>query len=295
MGVLLALACALGWACSYVFVRRGQAAGRVNVDTGLFLTIVANNACNVVVVAVAESTRHAVRPDALAVLWFALAGVTTTFVGRSVVFRAVGLIGPSRADALKVAQPIFTAVLAAVFLHETLGLSMLGGMALVMGGVACLVWEHLNGATGGAGWRLGLTLGLLGALLYGTGNVLRKAGVDVYPSAVAGVSVSAFAALAAVVLSLLIQRRAGDLRAALRKPDTDYLLAGVCNSVGLYGFFASVTFLPVAVTTVIASVEPFFTAMASRAILGRTEPLSGRFFLSAAVIVLGVAVIAVHP
>jgi drug/metabolite transporter (DMT)-like permease len=297
-GVFFALLCALGWGCSYVFVRRGQAAGRVGVDAGLFLTIVANNAFNLLIVAAASATGHPVRPNAWAVLWFALGGLTTTYVGRAVVYRAVAIIGPSRADTIKVAQPLFTAALAAIFLHEALGVSVLVGMALVLGGVLALVWERLGDSAprrAREGWRFGLGLALLGAFLYGAGNVLRKAGVDAYPSAIAGVSVSTFAALVFILAALLARGRGKELWSALLRPDRDYVLAGIANSVGLYGFFASVTFLPVAATTVIASVEPFFTVLASRVLLGRSEPLSRRLFVAAAAIVLGVAVIAVRP
>lgn len=296
-GVLLALLCAFGWGWSYVFVRRGQRAARVSIDAGLFLTVLTNNAFNLVVVAVAWAAGLPLRPGWLAVLWFALAGICTTFLGRVVVYRSVALIGPSRADALKVAQPIFTAVLAAIFLGEVLGARILIGMALVLGGAAALAREsHGPGAIPADRhrWRLGLVLGLSGAFLYGSGNVLRKAGVNAYASAIAGVAISAFAALLLITAMLLAQGRAKEMHAALRRPDREYVLAGAFNSVGLYGFFGSVTLLPVAVTTVIASVEPFFTALASRVALGRREErLSGRFFGAAALIALGVAVIAV--
>ncbi|WP_243317852.1 DMT family transporter [Geothrix paludis] len=102
--------------------------------------------------------------------WLAVSGLTGFAVGDAVLFEAFVLIGARLAMLFMTLSPIFSALLAWLFLGQSLSLPKILAMAITLGGIAWVVWDggdrephpHLwRGVALGVGGALGQSLGLL--------------------------------------------------------------------------------------------------------------------------------------
>ena len=102
--------------------------------------------------------------------WLGVSGLIGFAVGDAVLFESFLLIGPRLAMLLMTLSPIFSALLAWLFLGQSLSLPKLLAMAVTLGGIAWVVWgdgeqeahPHLwRGILLGAGGALGQSVGLV--------------------------------------------------------------------------------------------------------------------------------------
>lgn len=122
----------------------------------------------------------------------AISGVVGVFVGDTLLFMSMAILGPRRSGLLFSTHAAMTAAIAAIFLGERLSLPVWAGIALVTGGVMLAtfygkrgdnshVWEANAGAVG-----LGVALGLGSALAQALGAVAVKPAMDAGADPVAG-------------------------------------------------------------------------------------------------------------
>lgn len=102
--------------------------------------------------------------------WLAVSGLIGFALGDAVLFEAFVLIGARLAMLLMTLSPLFSALLAWLFLGQDLGLPKLLAMAVTLGGIAWVVWgggDHENhphlwrGVLLGVGGAMGQSIGLL--------------------------------------------------------------------------------------------------------------------------------------
>ena len=296
MGELLALGTAVSFSVSGLLIRRGQRDRPF--DNGLFMTTLVNLILYVILTSAAWSLNRLPPVTLAGVVLFILAGVTNTLIGRWAWFQSVRAIGPSRATALKVSNPVFAAILAAVFLRQvpTLGNGL--GILCVIGGVIVLSGEGTRRTassvasppSGGAERGRGLALGLGSALSYGCGAVLRAAGLGYVPSPFLGALVGAVVATGSVLMSDAargnLARRWAD---NVRDVPFAFVAAGVLAAAGQLTQFASLQYTTVARSTVIASAEPLITMLLTAFVFRRLDTVTARSAAGLVGIVAGVA------
>jgi drug/metabolite transporter (DMT)-like permease len=108
--------------------------------------------------------------------WLGVSGLIGFALGDAVLFEAFLLIGPRLAMLLMTLSPIFSAVLARVFLGQAMGLAKIGAMVVTLLGIAWVVGgDEENGAHPHL-WR-GILLGIGGALGQSIGLVFSKFGL----------------------------------------------------------------------------------------------------------------------
>ena len=189
MGEALALLALLLFSTNVLVVK--IATPRLALDVGFLLAL----GSNVVFAALLFVGERFVRPDPFVVEWvpllgFAIGGLFTTYVGRRQFFRSVQTIGPSRASALQITNPVFAALVGWIVLGESLGwtgalfgLLVLGGLYLTTRTSARTPVPVVNGELTAADAvpaptavpRREIAIALLGAMSYGIGNVIRSA------------------------------------------------------------------------------------------------------------------------
>jgi len=105
--------------------------------------------------------------------WLGLSGLIGFALGDAVLFEAFVLIGARLAMLLMTLSPVFSALLARLFLGQSLGSAKLLAMAVTLAGIAWVVWDggdreahpHLwRGVLLGMGGALGQSVGLLFSL-----------------------------------------------------------------------------------------------------------------------------------
>lgn len=324
MGIILALVSAVGFASTYVLIRKGVRP--TDPDSGLMITMTVN----VAILALASAVLWLISPQPelhpMALGWFIAAGLLGPLVGRTALFVAIRLIGSSRAAAIKNNAPVVVVVTAVAFLGEELSPLALAGVLLVIGGLLLLAYEAF---TKGApqsqpeydepiGWALtpdgepgpatgiasvrqrfgspaitGIALGIVAAVGFGLSQVARKVGLDITPNAVLGAAIGASAGLASYTAVMVLQGKLRDILAANFGTFRPLLwMAGVTSAIGILSFYVAVTIAPVSHVSVVAASETILTLIFGAMFVRRVEAITRQVALPALAVFGGTTLIA---
>lgn len=275
----------------------GAAARRLRQDLGFLLALVSNVVCAGVVVLAQYVLAESMPPfewDALAL--FALGGLLTSYLGRWFFFRSVTAIGPTRASAFQITNPVFAALTAWAFLGEALPpIAVLSGSAVLAGlYLTSRPAPRPDGAPSLPGHArvpaAEVGLALLGAAAYGLGNVARGAGVRDWTAPVVGGLVGAAAGLS---VHALVGRRMRTMVVALRRADVVgrrlWILSGVLTIGAQTCLIAATQYIPVAIAVVISAALPIVVLPISVFFLRRTESVGPATGVGALLVLTGVA------
>jgi drug/metabolite transporter (DMT)-like permease len=237
-----------------------------------------------------------------ALLWFAGAGVFTAFVGRVFFYESVQRLGAMRSAALKRLNPFFAVLLGVLVLGETLTRGMTIGLALVAASFAVLVLGTRRtiateaDKTGGrriARW--GYIYGVVSALGYSSGYLLRKMGLAEAHDALLGAALGCLVgALLFLVTATISAGYARAVRSTFARPNRILIAAGVMSSFGQILYFAALNEIPMSRVALISSMEVFVTLFLGFAFLRKHESLTPALLAAAALGVAGTGFIFVY-
>jgi uncharacterized membrane protein len=267
--------------------------------------------------------------DTTGFLWFAGSGLLTSFMGRNMLFTSIGLVGSSRAAAVKNIAPVFTVSAAVLFLAEHLSVMAAVGIGLACLGLSVLVYEAFCGASanlellneseepakvalepevpvaddevasnpsrspGTSTLVIGTLIALLAAISFGLGQAIRKVGLEYMPDVFLGATIASWTALISYVGISALQGRTGSIfRTSFNNFRIHFWLAGLATTIGQLSFFAAITFAPVAHVSVIAASETLLTIFLAAIFIRRTENISRQVVTAALLVFTGAAVIA---
>ncbi len=295
MGITYALLAMLCFAVNIVITR--FALVRLPVEAGFFIVL----ATNVLFPAALFAAELGVRAAPYAWDWkgaglFAIGGVIGTFLGRRFLFDAVRILGPSRASVFHSTAPAFALVAAWLLADELLGPVEIGLMVVVWvglwltqpraGSMQALSPEML---------RKGLVVGLLTVAGFGFGNVLRGLAMRVWEEAALGTVVASLAALACqFVVTRNWERIGTQLRGADRKAIWLYVGCGVFTSFGSIFISLAMTRIEIALAVLIVHTTPLVIFPVSVFLLKNREELTPRTVLGAALVLAGIALLALR-
>jgi len=297
-GAFVAVLAALGWAGQYVFIRLGTRTGSVT------HAMLVSLACNVALVVPAVAVLY--YPDygltARSTAAFAGAGLAGSVLSRVAQFEATRTIGASRTAPVVSSTALVSALLAVLFLDETLTPLHLAGVVLIVGAVAVISRETARDegtvdslADAGAY----LLLPVLAALSLGVEPILLKVGFAAGTPTFVGLAVMLSAA--AVGYAGFVAARAGlptlspSAVAAVGVGDRDlrwFLGAGVAGTLALVGYFAALAVAPVVVVVPILQAAPLLVVGLSAVFLPRgLERVTPRLVAAAVAVVVGTVVV----
>ena len=174
-GAFLAVLAAFGWAGQYLFIRLGTRTG--SVTDAMLVSLGCNVALVVPAAAVLHYPAYGLTPRVVAA--FAGAGIAGSVLSRVDQFEATRTIGASRTAPVVSSTALVSALLAVLFLDETLAGPHLAGIVLIVGAVAVITRETARDdgtvdslADAGAY----LLLPVLAALTLGVEPILLKLG-----------------------------------------------------------------------------------------------------------------------
>lgn len=138
-GEVLALTSAALWGSIPILVRKGlpHASASVAVVVGLLASFPLLMA---VFLLHPHTVTEVVAPQAA--LWFAAVGITGPCLGRLFNYIGVARLGAARATPLINASPLFTTIMAAVFLREQITLKILLGIVSIVAGIVVLTGQR---------------------------------------------------------------------------------------------------------------------------------------------------------
>ena len=290
VGDAFAIASAISFGGSSVAIARGK---RPDVEeNGAFASLLVTTAIAGGIWLALGAARGFAPVTMRALLWFAGAGVLTAFVGRVAFYATVDRLGAMRASTLQRLNPFFTVLMGVAVLHESIEGRIGVGLVLVVASFAVLVIaargrEGAPLARLAAVERAGYVTGIVSALGYSSGYLLRKMGLaeahDAFLGAAVGCAVGAllFAATAAVRPGY-----AKAVGATFRRPNPWFIVAGVMSSAGQILYFAALNESPISRVALIVSMEVFITLFLGYVFLRRRERLTPGLVVAA---ILGVA------
>lgn len=294
-GAFLAVLAALGWAGQYVFIRLGTRTG--SVTDAMLVSLACNVALVVPPVAVLYYPDYGLTPASVAA--FAGAGLAGSVLSRVAQFEATRTIGASRTAPVVSSTALVSALLAVVFLEETLTSVHLAGIVLIV--VAVGVISRETARDDGAADSLAdagayLLLPVLAALTLGIEPILLKVGFAAGTPTFVGLAVMLSAA--AVGYAAFVAVRDGlPSPASLAGAAGDgnlrwYVGAGVAGTLALVGYFAALAVAPVVVVVPILQAAPLLVVGLSVAFLPRRlERVTPRLVAAAAAVVVGTVVV----
>lgn len=267
MGLTTALLCAVCYALSYSFIRKGQSEGAPP-DHGL-LPILLISALTLDLAVVTMALHHpmivtsgkSIHPLIFAVL----SGIISTLIGRLLLYRAIHDLGATRGVVVKGLSPVATVAVVAFMLRQPVDYSdIIGLLALAIAVTLLLIERKLTPMRGFSlgFFTNGIALAAFAALSQGIGHAFRQVSVDggIDPTIAAATDVTA--ACVGYLLILCVTGRLHRMFIWYVKHINLWLVAaGFSSSAAVMLFFAAVSLLPVTTVSLVVAVEPIFVTL----------------------------------
>lgn len=323
MGEILALFAAFSFACANVMVKKGGT--KKSVNNGVFLSLLITFLISGCIILVRGLLQGKMTYNAEGIGWFLLAGLLTAFIGRTLLFASIEKLGSVRASAIKRLNPLFTVLIGVLFLNESMYLTMFIGMMLIFGSFTILIFESLatvrktkrealdpqaddkttmSGETAPQKNRLiiwvtdlfsfGLWLGIVSALAYSIGYVVRKKGLEEIPDSYLGTMIGAFAGiLLFFIFSLFQDHYRQSIRSAFSSFQPWLFGAGTATTLGQIFYFSALTYSEVSKVALITSTDVIFTLLLSSWIFKTQENITKNVIFASIMAMIGACFITV--
>ncbi|MEH7479619.1 DMT family transporter [Neobacillus drentensis] len=324
IGVVLALLAAVFFGCANVMVKKGSTPQ--SVDNGTFLSVLITFVLAGIFTVGSGLFQGWVPLTTKGFWWFVLAGILTAFIGRMLLFTSIQHLGSVRASAIKRLNPLFTVLIGVLFLHEPINLLTVIGMVFIFGASTVLMFESFTDYTRAKKeiaattktnkkvgsliegedkrniWVKGIQLvaslgymyGVISALAYSIGYVVRKEGLAEIPDPFMGTVIgAAVGILIFLFLSLFKKRNRQSIKLTFTTFRPWLFGAGIATSLGQILYFFALTFSGVSQVAVIGSTDVIFTLLLSSLIFKTNEGITRTVVLASVLAMTGAGIIAI--
>ncbi|MEE9274976.1 MAG: DMT family transporter [bacterium] len=265
-------------------VRRGQQHG--NAMTGVFIGLIVTLPFMLVGAVVFWDPAWW---NPWAVLLFVFSGALGPCLGRVLMYQGIHYLGVARAVPMMATAPLFTGILAVVFLGERPGPYIWAGTLLIAVGCAAIAMKR----GGEAHWdRRYIWVPFAAVASFGVANIFRKAGIDIVPSPLFGITVSSLAGFLFLLPAARLLPAAHRPRLRWGKAWYFYGLCGTLNTLAFSLHFFAIRHGDLTIVTPLSSTSPFFALILSGLLMRDIEQVTGRIVAGTAFVVLGGALIA---
>ncbi len=295
IGLVFALITAFCFAWSSLFMKKGMQ--KASTESGVFYTIIVNNLLFLLIIVPFLVIKGIPQINSPGVVFFILAGFLGPILGRFSLYSSIRRIGATRSASLKITAPVFSAIMAWIFLKEFLSWNMALAIVIIISGVYLVISSPVRSKDVDAKeetkpqTKAGFGLGFLAAFFFGLTSVSRKAGLQHIPSAIVGSTLSAFAALIAFTIYHLIQGRLKQVLMIDKEAMIKFTYAGLLAGCAVFSYFMALKFVPVSVGVALANVEPLFTIALAHLSGIDDEPITLKFISGAIIVLLGVTLL----
>jgi len=290
LGIIYALAGGIVWGFVPPLVKRGLV--HSDVDAAVTVQQLAMVAFLLVVWVVGYGAGGLPIPLP-AVVTFVILGAIGAFFGRVFLLRAIDQIGASRAQSIKNASPLLTAVIGVTFLGESATLGTFGGVIVIVAGI--LLITHTKGSdteAEPAAPLAGLGNAALSFVFYSLGPILKRLGVlqggdPIVGAVITQVTGLMFIGLLGKTVRIRIVWRGVPLAGAVC-----FAVSGVVHAIGTILTFLAVVHAPAVIVGPIWNIQPLVTFALAHFTLQGIEIVRIQDGAGAALIVGGVFLLA---
>ncbi len=146
--------------------------------------------------------------------WFGLSGIIGFAIGDTLLFRSFVLIGPRLGMLTMSLVPIFSTIIAWLFLHEILDLTDIVAIIITLVGISWVILGRENKKHEKGQYLTGVICGIGGAFCQALGLILSKRGLENNFSALTGNIIRIFVATIAIWIFTLFR---GEMSSTLQK------------------------------------------------------------------------------
>lgn len=318
MGELLAILALTMFSANIILTK--VASGRVSVKFGFLVSVTFNVLFASLLVAVQffflQQTPF--RVDYFALFIFFLAGFFSTYLGRWLLYDSVVKLGPSRASTFQTSNPLFTVLIAWVFLGEHLGAADIGAAIAILAGLFLVSHRPSEQDLGLAAGQppaqdlsvkrredrryrkicsvsnAGALLAFSGAFSYAVGNVLRGLAIQGWNEPIIGAWAGAVTGLFAYLLFGSVARHFLDNWRRLDRIGVYlYAIGGILTISAQICMIAAMRYIPVSIATLITLSTPILVTPLGYFLLKNREGITPRSVVGSAFVLAGVGTILV--
>jgi uncharacterized membrane protein len=278
----VAVISAAGWGIDSILVRLGMR--RSNAVAAAFVSYVIAAACFWLYFLFFSSLHYLRSPAAI---YFVLSGCLQPLVARILYYEGLVRLGASRAGPLRGIEPLFSAALAMVFLHEQPGYAVYLGTLLIVASVWTISWRRAEDIR----WRVfDIVFPVGAALVAAFSQNLRKRGLQILPDPAVGITVATSTSLLLFVIFLLLTGRLRLTRVG-KESLPFFASAGLMAAVAQLLNFVALNRGEVSAMVPLLNTTPLFTVLLSSIFLREIEKVTGRIVAAALLMLTGVVII----
>jgi drug/metabolite transporter (DMT)-like permease len=223
------------------------------------------------------------------ILIFAGVGLFQPGLTRLLSYKGIDTLGVAVTDPIRATTPLFSAMMAIIFLGEKLTASIVCATLMIIAGIILLSWR--NGAMKLGGSAVFLWYPIAASALAGATQVVRKFGLAAGPHPFLAAAVTATSSFIVSLLTLWYVEKSQETWKMNRQCFWWFLAAGITISFGMVCIYYALDLGKVSVVIPIASTGPFFSLILTALFLRDVERVTFRIVLSAAMIVGGVVLL----
>ena len=224
-----------------------------------------------------------------AILIFVAVGFFQPGLTRLLTYKGIATLGVAITDPVRATTPLFSALMAIVFLDEKITLPIVAATLMIIAGITLLSWR--SGSMKLAGSAVFLWYPIAASAIAGASQVVRKFGLAAVPHPFLAAAVTASSSLVVSVLTLWYVEKSEETWKMNRQCFWWFLASGVTISLGMTCIYYALDLGKVSVVIPISSTGPFFSLIFSALFLRDVERVTLRIVSAAAMIVGGVLLI----
>jgi len=221
-----------------------------------------------------------------AILIFVLVGLFQPGLTRLLTYKGIDTLGVAITDPIRATTPLFSAMMAIMFLGEKITLPIVVATLMIISGITLLSWR--TGSMKLVGSAVFLWYPIAASALAGASQVVRKFGLAAVPHPFLAAAVTASSSFVVSILTLWYVEKSRETWKMNRHCFWWFLAAGVTISLGMVCIYYALDLGKVSVVIPISSTGPFFSLILTALFLRDVERVTLRIVLSAAMIVGGV-------
>jgi drug/metabolite transporter, DME family len=221
-----------------------------------------------------------------AILIFVLVGLFQPGLTRLLTYKGIDTLGVAITDPIRATTPLFSAMMAIMFLGEKITLPIVVATLMIISGITLLSWR--TGSMKLVGSAVFLWYPIAASALAGASQVVRKFGLAAVPHPFLAAAVTASSSFVVSIATLWYVEKSQETWKMNRQCFWWFLAAGVTISLGMVCIYYALDLGKVSIVIPISSTGPFFSLILTALFLRDVERVTPRIVLSAAVIVGGV-------
>jgi DME family drug/metabolite transporter len=223
------------------------------------------------------------------ILIFVAVGVFQPGLTRLLTYKGIDALGVAITDPIRATTPLFSAIMAILFLGEQVTVPIIVATLTIMAGIALLSWR--SGSMKLAGSAVFLWYPIAASALAGASQVVRKFALAAVPHPFLAAAVTASSSLVVSILTLWYVEKSQETWKMNRHCFWWFLAAGVTISLGMACIYYALDLGKVSVVIPISSTGPFFSLIFAALFLRDVERVTLKIILAAAMIISGVLVL----